>query len=313
VRLMLDRLRAVRLVAFISLAELLILSFVGGLVSGLGQGFDLGIEWPSEPVKLIRALLQGSLEPLHRILTVLSAPFLVILAIMVSSVRRSYPFILFSSLLSILFLTLTAITGRMILLALGGYIEQPMASLTYSLNNLLATLTIGSVAMVTGILDHGLRVKISGERRIAVILHRGASAWGLIAAFLGAYMLGYTKTTQQPLPSDLFSLSISSAIDIILKAHVLSGLIAVLLTLAAYALRKSRDAWSTAALIASLFQPLLGLALLYRASHYAWAPGIYLPLHLIAAQVIIIGNAIPYLLYLYNRVTPGNIPGRTTY
>ncbi|MEM2471814.1 MAG: hypothetical protein QXI64_02345 [Sulfolobales archaeon] len=309
---MLDRLQAARLVAFVSLAELLILSFVGGLVSGLGQGFDLGIEWPSEPVKLIRILLQGSLEPLHRILTVLSAPFLIILAIIASRIRRSYPYIFFSALLSVLFLTLTAITGRMILLALGGYIEQPMASLIYSLNNLLAMLTIGSVAMVVGILDHGLRVKISEERRIAVILHRGASAWGLIAAFLGAYMLGYTKTTQKPLPSDLFSLSTGSVIDIVVKVHVLSGLAAVLLTLAAYALRRSRDAWSTAALIASLFQPLLGLALLYRASHYAWAPGIYLPLHLIAAQVIIIGNAIPYLLYLYNRVIPSNLSRRTT-
>lgn len=291
-----------RIVATISLVELLMLSFVGGLTSGLGQGFDLGVEWPSEPAKLLRTLLQGSLEPLHRILTVLSAPFLVLLAITAFRVRDKHQLIFPLSMLSILFLAFTAITGRMILYALGGYVEQPMASLIYSVNNLLATLTIGSVAMVLGILNSGLHNKLLGERRVSLILHRGASAWGLIAAFLGAYMLGYTKTTQQQLPSDAFSPSISSAIDIVVKIHMISGVAAVLLTLAAYTLRRSRDAWSTAALAASIIQPSLGLALLSRASQYPWAPGIYLPLHLIAAQIIIIGNAIPYLLYLYQGI-----------
>jgi cytochrome bd-type quinol oxidase subunit 1 len=49
----------VYLISLVTFIELLLLSFVGGLVSGLGQGFDLGIEWPSESVKLIRAFLQG--------------------------------------------------------------------------------------------------------------------------------------------------------------------------------------------------------------------------------------------------------------
>ncbi len=300
--------QAARLIAIISLAELLFLSFVGGLVSGLGQGFDLGIEWPSEPVRLIRAFLQGSLEPLHRILTVLSAPFLAILTLAAFRLRKSYWLILPVSILSVLFLTLTAITGRMILLALGGYIGQPIAPLIYSINNLLATLTIGSAAMILGILDHGLQSRILEERKAPLILHRGASAWGLIAAFLGAYILGYTKTAQQ-LPGNVLSLSIGSTIDIVIKAHMVSGLVAVLLTLAAYALRRSRDVWSTAALIASLLQPLLGLALLSRASLSPWAPGVYLPMHLIAAQLIIIGNAIPYLLYIYSRRAPGPISG----
>lgn len=293
--------RAARITAAISLAELLILSFVGGLVSGLGQGFDLGVEWPSEPVKLVKTLLQGSLEPLHRILTVLSAPLLVALILMVSRVRKSHWMILPLSILPLLFLTLTAITGRMILYALGGYIDQPVAPLIYSLNNLLATLTIGSTAITLSVMDRGLLDTVSRERKTALILHRGASAWGLIAAFLGAYILGYTKTTQQSLQGDLFSLSISSPIDIVVKIHMISGLIAVVLTMVAYIMRRSRDAWSTSALIASIIQPLLGFALLFRASHYSWAPGIYLPLHLIAAQIIIIGNAIPYLLYLYNK------------
>ncbi len=295
--------RTARVIATISLAELLLLSFVGGLTSGLGQGFDLGIEWPSEPVKLLRTLLQGSLEPLHRILTILSAPFLAILALTAFRIRREYWLIFPIVVLSILFLVLTAITGRMILLALGGYLEQPIASLMYSFNNLLATLTIGAVAMALGILNSRLCNDLLGERRASLILHRGASAWGLIAAFLGAYVLGYTKTTQQNLPSSIFSLSIGSTIDMAVKAHMISGLVAVLLTFVAYSLRRSRDGWSTAALAAAIAQPLLGIALLFRASQYSWAPGIYLPLHLIAAQIIIIGNAMPYLLYLYTKIS----------
>lgn len=294
--------RIARIIASISLAELLLLSFVGGLTSGLGQGFDLGIEWPSEPVKLLRTLLQGSLEPLHRILTILSAPFLAILAVVAFRTRKKYWLIFPLSFLSTLFLALTAITGRMILYALGGYLEQPIASMIYPINNLLATLTIGAVAMELGILNDKLCNSLLEERKAPLILHRGASAWGLIAAFLGAYMLGYTKTTQQQLPGSIFSLSTISAIDIVVKVHMISGLAAVLLTFAAYLLRSSRDVWSTAALAASLIQPLLGTALLLRASHYSWAPGVYLPLHLIAAQIIVIGNAIPYLLYLYTKI-----------
>jgi hypothetical protein len=288
----------VYLISLVTFIELLLLSFVGGLVSGLGQGFDLGIEWPSEPVKLIRAFLQGSLEPLHRILTVVAAPLLTVLTLSIARVGGIYRGALYISIASIALLSLTALTGRAILFALGGYIEQPYASLIYSINNLLATLTIGSVGVLVGILSRGWKERYGFEKRLTMIIHRGASAWGLVASFLGAYMLGYTKTTQNPIPSSLFSLSIVSYLDIVLKIHVLSGALSIALTLAAFAMRMHRDAWSFIASVASIAQPLIGLLLLYRASHYAWAPGIFLPIHLVLAQLIIIGNGVPYVLYL---------------
>lgn len=300
----------VYLISLASLIELLMLSFVGGLVSGLGQGFDLGIDWPSEPVRLIRTFLQGSLEPLHRILTVVAAPLLIALTIAIARVRNIYREAIYISIASIALLALTALTGRAILFALGGYIEQPYASLIYSINNLLATLTIGSVGVLVGILSRGWRERYGGEKRSAMIIHRGASAWGLIASFLGAYMLGYTKTTQNPIPGSLFSLSIASHIDLILKIHVLSGAIAIALTFTAFAIRRSRDVWAYMALASSIAQPLLGLLLLYRASHYAWAPGIFLPLHLISAQLIVIGNGVPYMLYLLRSRSEGLISAR---
>jgi hypothetical protein len=300
----------VYLISLVTFIELLLLSFVGGLVSGLGQGFDLGIEWPSEPVKLIRAFLQGSLEALHRILTVVAAPLLTVLTLSIARVGGIYRGALYISIASIALLSLTALTGRAILFALGGYIEQPYASLIYSINNLLATLTIGSVGVLVGILSRGWKERYGFEKRLTMIIHRGASAWGLVASFLGAYMLGYTKTTQNPLPGSLFSFSIVSHIDLILKIHVLSGALAIILTYIAFAMRRSRDAWVFMALVASIAQPLLGLLLLYRASHYAWAPGIFLPLHLVSAQLIVIGNGVPYIMYLLSSRNKGLISPR---
>ncbi|MEM4971199.1 MAG: hypothetical protein QXE01_08115, partial [Sulfolobales archaeon] len=100
----------VYLISLASLIELLMLSFVGGLVSGLGQGFDLGIDWPSEPVRLIRTFLQGSLEPLHRILTVVAAPLLIALTIAIARVRNIYRGAIYISIASIALLALTALT-----------------------------------------------------------------------------------------------------------------------------------------------------------------------------------------------------------
>jgi len=291
-----------RLIALASLIELFLLSFVGGLVSGLGQGFDLGIEWPSEPVRLIRAFLEGSLEPLHRILTLLAAPFLIVLLALTGIYRRIYPEAFYAAIFSIVLLTATAITGRLILLALGGYFEQPYASLIYSANNLLATLTIGSVAVALGLLSKRGWEIYQGERRAAMIAHRGAAAWGIIASFLGAYMLGYTKTSQASIPGTIFDIEAWSHIDAVLKAHALSGAFAVILSISAFALRRRRDAWAFAALASSIVQPLAGFSLLYRASQYTWAPGVYLPIHLILAQLIVVSNGAPYLAYfVYSR------------
>ena len=286
-----------RLLSLASMLVLIILSFVGGLVSGLGQGFDLGIEWPSEPVRLLRALLQGSLEALHRILTVLAAPL--VLAMAIASYRLGLVF--YISLAGVALLIATSITGRMILLTLGGYIGQPIAPMVYSFNNLFATLAIGSASLVYRMLASGMISMAYGEKRIPMILHRGAAGWGIIASFIGAYMLGYTKTTQNPLPRDIFSLSISSPIDLIVKLHIVSGALAVILTIIATIARRSRDPWSLTALIASIAQPAAGLILLSRVSTDPWSPGVFLAIHLILAQLIVIGNGVPYMAYLLGR------------
>lgn len=286
-----------RLLSLASMLVLILLSFVGGLVSGLGQGFDLGIEWPSEPVRLLRALLQGSLEPLHRILTVLAAPF--VLAMAIASYRLGPVF--YISLVGVALLIATSITGRMVLLALGGYIGQPIAPLIYSFNNLFATLTIGSAALVYRMLASDIVSMAYNEKRTPMILHRGAAGWGIIASFIGAYMLGYTKTTQNPIPRDVFSLSISSPIDLIVRLHIASGALGVILTIIATIARRSRDPWSLTALVASIAQPAAGLILLSRVSTDPWAPGVFLALHLILAQLIVLGNGVPYMAYILGR------------
>lgn len=286
------------LIYYAAAAEILVLSFVGGLVSGLGQGFDLGIDWPSEPIKLLRTALQGSLEPVHRILTIIAVPLLTAFPIALARARlgRRLPLIL--GILSLAFLATTAMTGRLILMALGGYFEQPFASLIYSINNLFATLTLGTIVTARIAAEIGASWP-PGERGKALVLHRGAAAWGLVASFLGALILGYTKTTGRAVDLSFVPSSAPSTwIEAVFRAHQLAGLLAVMLTLAAVIYRRGAGAWGMLALAASLLQPLAGLALVLRISASPWAPGIFLPLHLVAAQLIVVGNWAEYASHL---------------
>lgn len=296
------------LIYYAAASEILLLSFLGGLVSGLGQGFDLGIDWPSEPLRLLRAALQGSLEPVHRILTVIAAPLLAAFTVALARSRIGLRLPALLGILSLTFLALTALTGRLILLALGGYFEQPLASLIYSINNLFSTLTLGALVTARVAAEPPGPVE---RRRAALLLHRGAAAWGLIASFLGALILGYTKTTGEAVDVGLIpSTTPSSWVEIVFRAHQLAGLAAILLTLAAVVYRRGAGAWGLGALAASLVQPLLGLALALRISTSPWAPGVFLPFHLIAAQVIVVGNWAEYAPLLLRGSSPGGSLGR---
>jgi len=94
-------------------------SFSGALTAGLGQGFDLGTEWPGALYRLIEAAAAGSFEPIHRFSTV--AAGIAVFAVALRH-RRDAPLFALGAAAS---LVATALTGRVVPLALGGEVPKP--------------------------------------------------------------------------------------------------------------------------------------------------------------------------------------------
>jgi len=89
------------------------------LTAGLGQGFDLGTEWPGALYRLVEAAAGGSFEPIHRFSTVVAG---VAAAVFAARYWRRTRLWAAGALLS---LVATAMTGRVVLLALGGQVPPP--------------------------------------------------------------------------------------------------------------------------------------------------------------------------------------------
>jgi hypothetical protein len=113
-----QRLRRLRIAAVV-MAVGLWTSFSGALTAGLGQGFDLGTEWPGALYRLIEAAAAGSFEPIHRFSTVAAG-----IAVFAAALRhrRDTPLFALGAAAS---LVATALTGRVVLLALGGEVPKP--------------------------------------------------------------------------------------------------------------------------------------------------------------------------------------------
>ena len=94
-------------------------SFSGALTAGLGQRFDLGTEWPGALYRLIEAAAAGSFEPIHRFSTV--AAGIAVFAVALRH-RRDAPLFALGAAAS---LVATALTGRVVPLALGGEVPKP--------------------------------------------------------------------------------------------------------------------------------------------------------------------------------------------
>ena len=152
-------------------------SFSGALTAGLGQGFDLGTEWPGALYRLIEAVAAGSFEPIHRFSTV--AAGIAVFATALQHPRDAPLFALGAAASPVA----TALTGRVVLLALGGEVPKPWAYFVYPINNFFAFLT-AFFALALAV------EKVTWRRRI---LLRGAAFWSVATSLSGAYVLGVHK------------------------------------------------------------------------------------------------------------------------
>lgn len=258
-------------------------SFIGGLTAGLGQGFDLGTEWPGPVLTLFLKAVSGSFEPIHRFLTVLTS-FLYI-AVVVQAVRLRVKRILLLAGLALAFLFATAMTGRAVLLVLGGEIKPPLAFAVYPLNNSLAL----SAALTMALLWAYVTPQGTSARPT---LFRGAAVWGFVASATGAYILGYHKIVKEPLQYSLIpSLSFE---ELPWALHLAAGFLATLLAVVAVALDSRRGFWHWAALLSALAQPATGIFMFFGASADPWAPGIQTAFHAAFAHLLVISAFVIY-------------------
>ncbi len=267
-----------------ALGTVLATTFTGGLTAGLGMGFDLGVDWPSTPLKLLGALILGSLEPVHRLLTVATG-VLFLLALLVTA-RLGSRRLLVISILGIVALALVALTGRMVLLVLGGVIAPPLAYLVYPANNGLALLAALTMAVLASLVDRPRRL-------VKASLFRGAAFWGIVAALTGAYMLGMQKIHRDVAVGALPPMPSLGELPWLL--HLGAGGLAVLLALLGVYVNRLASFWGLAALVSAAAQPVLGLALYFGALHDPWAPGLPTALHTLFAHLLVVSTAVIYL------------------
>ncbi len=267
-----------------ALGTVLATTFTGGLTAGLGMGFDLGVEWPSTPLRLVGAIILGSVEPVHRLLTVATG-ILFVLALVVTA-RLGSRKLLLVSVLGVLALALVALTGRMVLLVLGGVIVPPLAYLVYPLNNGLALLASLSMAVLASLVDRPRRLSMASA-------FRGAALWGTVASLTGAYMLGVQKIHGEAAVGALPpALSLG---ELPWLLHLVAGGLAVLLALVGIYINRLLTFWGVAVMLSAVAQPVLGLALYFGALHDPWAPGLPTALHTLFAHLLVISSAVLYL------------------
>ncbi|WP_148682679.1 respiratory chain protein [Pyrobaculum ferrireducens] len=256
------------------LAYLLVLwtTFTGALTAGLGQGFDLGTEWPGALYRLLAAVAAGSFEPIHRFSTVLAGAAVVIAFL--KNRKSIYGAAALAALVA------TALTGRVVLLALGGEVPKPLAYLVYPINNLAAFATAFFLLM--------LAVPEMPQWRRRILL-RGAAFWSVVASLTGAYILGVHKIDRSPF---MYSLSLDPG-SAPLLLHIAAGGLAAALTAAASV--GGRGLWRPVLAGASLLQAATGLAMYLGATANTWAPGPQTALHAVLAHLMATTTLVAYL------------------
>ncbi len=268
----------------------LLVSFTGGLAAGLGHGFDLGTEWPGSPGDLVAAALRGSLEPVHRFLTVAAGVLYALVFALVYKKNRANVHIAAAALI---FLTLTALTGIIVLLTLGGEVPKPLSYTIYPINNGLALATTLTMALLAA----KLSPNVGGSDKRA-ILYRGAAFWGAVASISGAYILGYHKIELTPIQYSLIPTpSLDQAVWII---HLLSAALAVALATIALASAKRLTAWHILLATALLIQPATGILMYFGASVDPWAPGPQSGFHAAFAHLFVVSA---FVIYMKNKWT----------
>lgn len=265
----------------------LAVSFVGGLTAGLGMGFDLGTQWPGPPETLIVAALRGSLEPVHRFLTV-AAGVLYVAVLAYAFKARGRVLALAAS--AVGFLVATALTGRMVLLVLGGEVPPPYSYAVYPLNNALALFTVGAMALLWAMLT-------PAEPADRAYLYRGAAAWGFLSSVTGAYMLGYHKITREQFQYSLWP----PTPDPVWALHILGAALMSALGAAALLLDRKADFWRLAFATSLVAQPLTGLLMIQGASADPWAPGVQTGFHAVFAHLAVISSFVIYAKSRYGR------------
>jgi hypothetical protein len=248
-------------------------SFSGALTAGLGQGFDLGTEWPGALYRLIEAAAAGSFEPIHRFSTVAAG-----IAVFAAALRhrRDAPIFALGAAVS---LVATALTGRVVLLALGGEVPKPWAYFVYPINNFFAFLTAFFVLALAV-------EEVAWRRRI---LLRGAAFWSVAASLSGAYILGVHKIDRVPFQYTLAPTPESAP----LLLHLAAAALAVALAAAA-ALHGS--GWMRRVLLAAAaMQAVTGVLLYFGALQDTWAPGPQAAFHAAFAHLMATVSAVAYL------------------
>ncbi|AAL63420.1 possible respiratory chain protein [Pyrobaculum aerophilum str. IM2] len=258
-------------------------SFVGGLTAGLGQGFDLGTQWPGPVLTMVLLAISGSFEPIHRFLTVLTSALYV--AVFAYSLRIRSRVVVGLAALALAFLIATALTGRAVLLVLGGEIKPPLAFAIYPLNNSLALLTAATMALLWSLVTP---VKTYSH----ILAYRGAAFWGFVASVSGAYILGYHKITKTPLSYSIPPALTASEIPWII--HLVAAALSVALAIYAFLKSGERDFWHWAALTSALAQPITGVLMFVGASRDPWAPGPQTALHAAFAHLLVISAFVIY-------------------
>ncbi|MFN3803838.1 MAG: respiratory chain protein [Pyrobaculum sp.] len=264
--------------AFISV---LLVSFTGGLTAGLGHGFDLGTAWPGEPLVVLLTLIQGSLEPVHRLLTIAAGVLYVV--VFALALRTGARPLVYLAATALAFLIATALTGRVVLLVLGGEVPAPWSYAVYPLNNALALAAAMSMALLASMFTPPVSTR-------GGYLFRGAAFWGAVASISGAYILGYHKITRTPLQYGL----IPTFDDLPWLIHLLSATVAVALAAAGLAINK-RGVWHWLLLASLLAQPATGLLMYLGASTDPWAPGPQAGLHAAFAHLFVISAFVIYV------------------
>jgi len=294
--------RRLHALALITLALVIVEIFIGSLVSGLGQGYDLGASWPGSVGKILSAIRGGSLEPVHR---VMSAALGVIYATLIG-----YSFfrwihlargIKYSIIFSLVFFAVTVWMGRLILLALGGYLQQPWSYLVFPINHVSATLAAAFLSSLVALSGK----YYGGHDSLLKILLRGTVAWGLIATALGSLIVGITKTGAghfdvQYFTSYVSGVSSTSQLFIPWIIHGLASLITIALASCALTLsliRHKPNPWITMAGISAILQLLVGYAVYMNTQASQESPGIFLGIHALLSQLIIQGTLIGYLSF----------------
>jgi hypothetical protein len=262
-----------RRLAFIAYLLVIWTSFTGALTAGLGQGFDLGTAWPGALSRLLAAVASGSFEPIHRFSTVAAG-----LAVFAAAVwyRRRAPLFAFGSAAS---LVATALTGRVVLLALGGDVPEPWAYMVYPANNFFAFLTA----------FFALALAVEEVRWRRRVLLRGAAFWSVAAALSGAYMLGVQKIERVPFQYAL-ALTPSSAP---LLLHIAAAALAIGIAVAA---SLYGSGWMKYVLLAAAaMQAVIGILMYFGALASTWAPGPQTALHTMFAHLMATISAVAYL------------------